>query len=491
MNAPVVTRERRQATRTKAQRLAYINLEPANGGIILNVSEGGLGFHSTAPVQESKIIRFSVTERNRRIEGEGELAWTDQTRKRGGLRFINLPPESREQILSLIRQPLVPRPAGNGERAPIPLPEEIPQFKIDRMNPSSAQEDDLAALMEARKRGGWLSGFSGGLLTGLLVSVLVGSVFMLLNYRQQLGETLIRLGERLGAARESGVTRPRPPQPASPAPVQAAAAPRSSARSAEKAVPEPEITVIKREPVLTVAQPELAKPQPASPAPTGPNADRHVAAATLSNAPVPPAISMPSIVAASKPPLLPNAVTRVELAKPVGPAATTPSISHMYFEVGKYKEKDWAQKVSAQLSELGFRTNVMGKSSFWKNSYYVLVGPYGHDTDAEAAHQTLLSHGFEAHAFERGARNFVLRPGLMLNHSRMPEGACEIRWESYVSDAKVKVLQNDLVVVNAQARWVKSDTKFENNAVVYRINADHSLTLLEFRFAGMDRALVF
>lgn len=249
-------------------------------------------------------------------------------------------------------------------------------------------------------------------------------------------------------------------------------------------MPEPEITVIKREPVLTVAQ-------PATPVPALPVADSRAAAATPSNAPIPPAISMPAIVATSRSPSLPNAVTRVELARPASPAVNTPSISNMYFEVGKYKEKDWAQKLSAQLSQLGFRTNVMGKSSFWKNSYYVLVGPYGHDTEAEAAHQTLLSHGFQAHAFERGTRNFVLRPGLMLNHSRMPEGACEIRWESYVSDAKVRVLQHDLVVVSAQARWVKSDTKFENNAIVYRINADGSLTLLEFRLAGMDRALVF
>src|SRR6516165_2898116 len=94
--------ERRQTPRMTVEGLAYVNLEPDNGGIILNISEGGLCFHSTTPVQQTAKVRFWFAQRNHRvaaggrlawteetgsgfIEAESELAWTDETRIRGGL----------------------------------------------------------------------------------------------------------------------------------------------------------------------------------------------------------------------------------------------------------------------------------------------------------------------------------------------------------------------------------------------------------------------
>jgi hypothetical protein len=72
MIAPMMQRERRQTPRMTVERLAYINLEPDNGGIILNVSEGGLCFNSTAPLQQTGTIHFWFLECNinNRIEGD-------------------------------------------------------------------------------------------------------------------------------------------------------------------------------------------------------------------------------------------------------------------------------------------------------------------------------------------------------------------------------------------------------------------------------------
>ena len=490
MNAPVAVRERRQAPRTKAQRLAYINLEPDNGGIILNVSEGGLGFHATAPVQPAKVIHFSITERNRRIEGEGELAWTDESRKRGGLRFISLPDEAREQVLSWIRQPGITHRVEDDKVGSLPLPHEIPQFRASEDDLRARREIAISRASEERKRAGLLSGFSGGLITGLLVSLLFGVAFLLHGYRQQVGESLVHLGQRLGARTESPLpsslqAKPEPTQTTSLPPAQVVAPPRPQpAPPIERETPQPEITIIRREPVKTAAETQVPTVVASSPRGTGSHAQ-------LPTSPVPPPISIPAL-SVNRPPAIPMSasITRVELATNDA-AVATPSISQMYFEVGKYKQKDFAQRISDQLSQLGFHTTVGEKGSIWRNSYYVLVGPYGYDSAAEAAHEDLLSHGFQARAYERGSRSFVLRPGLMLNRNKIPAGDCEIRWESYVTDAKVKFLQHDFVVVSAKAKWVQSDSKFENNAIVYRINADRSLTLLEIRFAGMDRALVF
>jgi hypothetical protein len=43
--------ERRQNPRTKLVEIAYIGMGPENGGLVLDVSEGGLSFHSVAPIQ--------------------------------------------------------------------------------------------------------------------------------------------------------------------------------------------------------------------------------------------------------------------------------------------------------------------------------------------------------------------------------------------------------------------------------------------------------
>ena len=91
--------ERRHFPRGKLDQLAYISLQSGNGGIVLDVSEGGLGFHSAAPIETEKLIRFRLSiKATDNIEAMGELAWNDKTRRSGGLRFVNLSDELQEQI---------------------------------------------------------------------------------------------------------------------------------------------------------------------------------------------------------------------------------------------------------------------------------------------------------------------------------------------------------------------------------------------------------
>jgi len=92
--------ERRQSPRCKPFGLVYLNLASDNGGIVLDASEDGLQFQAVAPVQHDDgpmPVWFTLNPANR-IETVGEVVWTDETKKTGGLRFTNLEGESRLQI---------------------------------------------------------------------------------------------------------------------------------------------------------------------------------------------------------------------------------------------------------------------------------------------------------------------------------------------------------------------------------------------------------
>lgn len=89
----------RRHLRKVPEKFAFIQIERDEVGRVLNVSEGGLSFSSFGPVPDNGPVFFwfSFDLRNR-IEAMGELAWTDLSRKIGGLRFTQLSERGREQI---------------------------------------------------------------------------------------------------------------------------------------------------------------------------------------------------------------------------------------------------------------------------------------------------------------------------------------------------------------------------------------------------------
>jgi hypothetical protein len=98
--------ERRLNIRKPLDQIAYLSLPPNNGGVVQDVSEGGLGFHAIAPIEADGPIQFRFAINSaERIKAVGELAWIDGTRRVGGLRFTQLPDEVREQIRIWTGQP--------------------------------------------------------------------------------------------------------------------------------------------------------------------------------------------------------------------------------------------------------------------------------------------------------------------------------------------------------------------------------------------------
>ena len=78
-----------------------------------------------------------------------------------------------------------------------------------------------------------------------------------------------------------------------------------------------------------------------------------------------------------------------------------------------------------------------------------------------------------------------------LNGTEIPGGNYGVRWKSHKTGALVTFLTCEHPVAIAQGKWVKRDSRYKIDSILYETKEDGSRTLLEVRFAGMNRALVF
>jgi hypothetical protein len=516
----MMRKDRRQSPRIAAEGLAYVNLEPNNGGIVMNISEGGLSFQSTTPVEQLSTIRFWFAQRDvstgghltssentpargssRFIEAECKLAWTDEKRKLGGLRFINLPPEASEQIRDWINQR--PRQARVQERftpAAAPLPKSaLPAARPSNEGAPRAIETPLPAVPAIPPDLKRLNGFSGGLLAGIAASAILVGVFLLGAHSRELGDSLVHSVQ--GQEIAGKISPPSAQQ-------------NSQQDSQTAQILPPTSVAVPLSRSFVVKSPEA----PAKPSSTNSDSAAPVIAAFNSAAPVHssaaakivaeparspilPHKSPPSVSAApvldSDPSALPGPIPKIELidspgmlverSKDAGAAST----SEKFLDVGTFKDRGWSKKTTDQLVQLGFRTTVVQKGGLWNKSFHVLVGPYDTDQEAEAAHKSLASRGFAPRSFERGTRDFILPRGMSLNNSRIPGGSCVVRWESYMPDAIVRFESDRGLGVTVEGKWVKRNVRYDHDAIVYRQNADGSRTLYELQFASKGQALVF
>src|SRR6266568_2930803 len=221
--------ERRQLPRIAIDRLAYIHIEPDNGGIVLNLSDEGLCFHSFAPVERNGLFRFSLLEQNRRISVSGQLAWTDEIQKIGGVRFTTLTTEARQQVETWISEPISPGEEQKNSTLGAALLKAVPGLRAHRLPQrvasGRASEVGIVSRFKEAAAGFFLdtktrlklSGFSAGLATGLIVSALCAFMFLLYGHRRDVGVALIHLGERLATKPEitGQVAQAAPPAPAS------------------------------------------------------------------------------------------------------------------------------------------------------------------------------------------------------------------------------------------------------------------------------------
>lgn len=475
-------RERRLTPRSAVAKHAYIDIQPNNGAIVLNVSDGGLCFHSFDPVRLGN-TRFMFCDRKQRIEAEGEIVWTDETHK-GGMRFNPLPADARDLLARWTSE--VPAPVAPEKPMPVAAVPATVRVRVP------------------------LSGFTGGLVVGLLFSLFVTIGFLFHMYRAQIGQSLIRIGEEFVAQKPtSGPTMP----PSAVVTLPAAAMPTPSAKAlvgpAEPPVSTKPAPSEKATPVVAQPAPARAANTPSAepekvelPAPPPAVSNTAVAAAhqtapprnvSLASAVVPPPITVPVGTEAARAPSTFSVVPKVEPSPELHTEESrtqSPEYApEMFFEVGRFKNKRQAKSEIEKLTELGFPANSVQKNHLWANAYHVVVGPYDDNQEASATHKELVSRGFTPRPFERGSRYLTLQSEMSLNGKAIPIGECTVNWESYATDATVKIVHDNSVVATAEGRWVKSDVKYDTDAYLYRRDHDGSRMLLEIRFAGMRQAL--
>ena len=91
---------RRFHARRRIDGLTYVEFGTDNGAILIDLGEGGLGFQSILPVSMDQALplKFKLPGDSNPIEGYAEVAWLDESRKGGGLRFVELSADACAQI---------------------------------------------------------------------------------------------------------------------------------------------------------------------------------------------------------------------------------------------------------------------------------------------------------------------------------------------------------------------------------------------------------
>lgn len=140
--------ERRKNPRTAIHRPAYINFQPYNhGGVITDISETGLRFHTVDALSQGGIVRVSIfLAAANQIEAVGELVWKDATRRIGGLRFTVLPPGAASQIRNWAQASNGTNPPSAEVADPIAPPEPTDRHEASIPNPAPPRLEAVSAM---------------------------------------------------------------------------------------------------------------------------------------------------------------------------------------------------------------------------------------------------------------------------------------------------------------------------------------------------------
>lgn len=124
---------------------------PENGGLVLDVSDGGLSFHAVSPVQPSDKINFLLSLRGQsRIEGAGEVVWTNAMKTVCGLRFTSLSSDAREHLNNWTNQSHMSVPSTQTDMSPGPAAfRKREEPSCADADPSDAKSDPIFAIPPA------------------------------------------------------------------------------------------------------------------------------------------------------------------------------------------------------------------------------------------------------------------------------------------------------------------------------------------------------
>jgi PilZ domain len=238
---------KRRFVRKRTDQLLYAEFGPDNGSILLNLSEEGCSFQSMAPVREQQLRFWVSVGDGRKLEGDGQMVWSDTAKKTGGLRFLNPSKELREQVRDWLEETLV---TADGKLDPGALESQAKRrrkklreearaaaelawkegaLKAGEMKPAGETEigaanagvaESATTRMSSRDRAADDLTFQGnesptGTLRGVGALGLSAILLMtLIGYRRELGHLLMSFGSSIaGEEQKSGVEAPAEARP--------------------------------------------------------------------------------------------------------------------------------------------------------------------------------------------------------------------------------------------------------------------------------------
>ena len=227
-----MSRTPRERPRVKLDQIVYVNLSSGNGGILLDVSEKGLSFQTADRLEEIGPISFRFLAPSiAHVEVTGDLIWADETRKKGGVRFTNLPAEAHKEIQNWLGQ--TPPDAPNSQVASAssicerqnPLHVQTTRQPVTErssflgiLSDKLPQSDELSLPPTEQLPGNvrsndWVSARGLAMIAiTLVIGVAIGASSFV--YKDHIGHLLISLGEKLSVATQNpAVGTPSPPVP--------------------------------------------------------------------------------------------------------------------------------------------------------------------------------------------------------------------------------------------------------------------------------------
>jgi TonB family protein len=114
--------------RRKLAPMAYVELGPDNGGILLNLSEGGIAVQSALALTDREFpeLRFQVPSLQGWLRAKGRIVWMSDSKKEAGIQFTELHGTSREEIQKWVSAGDAPEQRIAPPRTPAPKPSVAP-----------------------------------------------------------------------------------------------------------------------------------------------------------------------------------------------------------------------------------------------------------------------------------------------------------------------------------------------------------------------------
>ncbi len=147
--------DRRGYHRLQVRSLVYVELGRSNGGLILNISEGGIAVQAAQVIAEDLFpeMRFRLPKSETWIKPTGKVVWQGKSRKEAGIQFLNLSENDRRLIHDWIHsEGLSPIPPTE-EDQPKNL-QEAPEQTPENIRPSvtsNSNSSELNAMFPSEK----------------------------------------------------------------------------------------------------------------------------------------------------------------------------------------------------------------------------------------------------------------------------------------------------------------------------------------------------